>query len=236
MTNPFHIGFVPYPNMTQLDMTGPVQVLGRMPGAKLHFVWKDMDPVFDDLGLGFSPTATFADCPDLDMICVPGGYGCAAMMRDETVLDWLRAQAKTARYVTSVCTGSLILAAAGLLTGRRAACHWAWRDQLGLFGAIPVAERVVEDGRFITGGGVTAGIDFGFRILEKLHGRDLAESVQLGLEYDPAPLGGGTPETARPDIVKRTMAAMDARGQAERLAEIEAIAKDFAPPSEGSRV
>ncbi|MGB3722697.1 MAG: DJ-1/PfpI family protein [Pacificimonas sp.] len=231
MTGAFHIGFLPYPNMTQLDMTGPAQVLGRMPGAKLHFVWKDREPVFDDLGLGFLPTTTFADCPPLDMVCVPGGYGCAAMMRDEAVLDWLRAQGEIAHYVTSVCTGSLVLAAAGLLTGKRAACHWAWREQLALFGAIPVAERVVEDGNIITGGGVTAGIDFGFRIIETLHGRDVAESIQLALEYDPAPLGGGTPETARPEIVEATMAAMNARGQADRLAEIEAIAKDDSPPS-----
>ena len=122
-------------------------------------------------------------------------------MRDEEVLAWLRERAGSLRYLTSVCTGSLVLAAAGLLRGRRAACHWAWRDQLALFGAIPVAERVVEDGDIITGGGVTAGIDFGFRIIERLHGRDMAERIQLALEYDPAPIGGGTPETARASIV-----------------------------------
>ncbi|MEO0500002.1 MAG: DJ-1/PfpI family protein [Pseudomonadota bacterium] len=224
MTTPFHIGFLPYPNMTQLDMTGPVQVLGRMPGAKLHFVGKTMAPIFDDLGLGFSPTTTLEDCPPLDMICMPGGFGCADVMEDAEILDWLQGQAETATYLTSVCTGSLILAAAGLLDGKRAACHWAWRDQLTLFGAIPVAERVVEDGNIITGGGVTAGIDFGFRILERLHGRHFAEMVQLGLEYDPAPLGGGTPETAHPDILDATRKVMELPDQAARLERIRNIA------------
>ncbi|MGB7406440.1 MAG: DJ-1/PfpI family protein [Pacificimonas sp.] len=223
MTDRFDIAFLPYADMTQLDMTGPAQVLARMPGAKLHFVGKTLDPVMDDIGLGFSPTVTFDDCPAVDMICVPGGYGCIDLMKDEDVLGWLRERAETARFMTSVCTGSLVLAAAGLLNGKRAASHWAWRDQLALFGAVPVAERVVVDGKFITGGGVTAGIDFGFRVIEELHGRDVAEGVQLALEYDPAPLGGGTPETARPEILAATKAAMAGRG-GDRLAEIERIA------------
>jgi cyclohexyl-isocyanide hydratase len=225
MPEPFHIGFLLYPNLTQLDMTGPAQVLARMPGAKLHFVWKTREPVADDTGLSFLPTDTLADCPPLDMLVVPGGYGCAAVMADEEVLDWLRAQAETARFVTSVCTGSLVLAAAGLLTGYRAGCHWAWREQLSAFGAIPVAERVVEDRNRITGGGVTAGIDFAFRVVERLHGRDTAEMIQLALEYDPAPLGGGTPDTARPEILAATVKAMEARGLADRRAEIGTLAR-----------
>ncbi|MFD0847449.1 DJ-1/PfpI family protein [Sphingosinicella xenopeptidilytica] len=224
MTETFDIGFLLYPELTQLDMTGPAQVLARMPGAKLHFVWKDLELIRDDCGLTFLPTATFADCPQLDMICVPGGYGCTAMMQDTAVLDWLRRQAEGARFVTSVCTGSLILAAAGLMTGYKAGCHWAWREHLAAFGAIPVAERVVEDRNRISGGGVTAGIDFGFRIVEKLHGRDLAEMIQLALEYDPAPLGGGTPETARKPILDKTLAAMAARGFDLRRAEISSLA------------
>lgn len=224
MTDPFHIGFLLYPNLTQLDMTGPAQVLARMPDARLHFVWKTLGPVADDSGMTFLPTATFDTCQKLDMVCVPGGYGCTAIMQDADALGWLRRTAQHARFVTSVCTGSLILAAAGLLKDYRAGCHWAWRDQLALFGAIPVAERIVEDRNRITGGGVTAGIDFGFRIVEKLHGRDVAEMIQLSLEYNPVPLGGGTPETARPEIVKRTMAAMAARGLAERQVEIAAAA------------
>ena len=221
---PFQIAFIPYPNMTQLDMTGPVQVLGRMPGAKLHFVWKSPDLVYDDLGLGFSPTTTFADCPHVDMICVPGGYGCAAVMEDNEVLDWLRERDGDCRFVTSVCTGSLILAAAGLLQGRKAATHWAWREQLRLFGAEPTGERVVKDGKYITGGGVTAGIDFAFAVIEEMFGQEMAEIIQLSLEYDPAPVGGGTPETARPDILARAEQAMAARGMGDRIAEIEAIA------------
>lgn len=224
MTGTFHIGFLLYPELTQLDMTGPAQVLARMPGAKLHFVWKDMELIRDDCGLTFLPTATFEDCPQLDMICVPGGYGTAAVMQDEAALAWLRKQAAGARFVTSVCTGSLVLAAAGLMTGYRAGCHWAWRDLLTGFGAIPVAERVVEDRDRISGGGVTAGIDFAFRIVERLHGRDVAEMIQLALEYDPAPLGGGTPETARKPILDMTRAAMTARGFDLRRTEISSLA------------
>ncbi len=224
MTGTFHIGFLLYPELTQLDMTGPAQVLARMPGAKLHFVWKDMELIRDDCGLTFLPTATFEDCPQLDMICVPGGYGTAAVMQDEAALAWLRKQAAGARFVTSVCTGSLVLAAAGLMTGYRAGCHWAWRDLLAGFGAIPVAERVVEDRDRISGGGVTAGIDFAFRIVERLHGRDIAEMIQLALEYDPAPLGGGTPETARKPILDMTCAAMTARGFDLRRTEISSLA------------
>jgi len=222
MTASFYIGFLLYPELTQLDMTGPAQVLARMPGAKLHFAWKNLDPIRDDCGLTFLPTATFENCPQLDMICVPGGYGTSAVMQDEAALTWLRRQAQGARFITSVCTGSLILAAAGLMTGYRAACHWAWRDLLTGFGAIPAPERVVEDRNRISGGGVTAGIDFGFRIVEKLHGRDMAEMIQLALEYDPAPLGGGTPETARKTILDMTRAAMAARGFDLRRAEIAA--------------
>ncbi len=228
MTDTFQIGFLLYPGLTQLDMTGPAQVLSRMPGAKLHFVWKDLELIRDDSGLTFLPTTTFDDCPQLDMICVPGGYGCTAMMQDEDVLAWLRQQAMGAQYITSVCTGSLILAAAGLLTGYRAGCHWAWREHLAAFGAIPVAERVVEDRDRISGGGVTAGIDFAFRIVEKLHGRDLAEMLQLMLEYDPAPLGGGTPETARKSVLEKTLAAMSARGLDARHAEISSLARETA--------
>ena len=221
----YRIGFLLYPDLTQLDLTGPAQVLSRMPGAEVLFVWKAIEPVMSDCGLALMPTDTLADCPPLDLVCVPGGYGCAAVMADAELLDWLRAQAAGAELVTSVCTGSLILAAAGLLTGYRAACHWAWRDQLALFGAEPVAERVVIDRNRITGGGVTAGIDFAFRVIERLKGRDVAESVQLVLEYDPAPLGGGTPDHARPEIVTVVNDAMAKKGLGERKAAIERISR-----------
>ena len=220
----YRIGFLLYPDLTQLDMTGPAQILSRMSDAEVLFVWKDRAPVMSDCGLALVPTHTFADCPPLDMICVPGGYGCTAVMEDAEVLDWLRAQAAAADLVTSVCTGSLILAAAGLLDGYQAACHWAWRDQLALFGATPVAERVVSDRNRISGGGVTAGIDFAFRVIERLKGRDTAESIQLVLEYDPAPIGGGTPENARAEIVAAVRGVMAKRGLGDRLATIERIA------------
>ncbi|TRW14274.1 DJ-1/PfpI family protein [Glacieibacterium frigidum] len=223
MTTPFHVGFLLWDGLTQLDMTGPAQVLHRMPGAQLHYVWKTLDPVMSDCGLALVPTVTLADCPPLDMICVPGGIPVTTVMSDPQVLDWLRTQAAGAELVTSVCTGSLILAAAGLLTGYRAGCHWAWGDQLAQFGVEFVAERTVIDRNRITAGGVTSGIDFAFRVIEQKFGRDVAESIQLSLEYDPQPLGGGTPATARPEILARVSALMEQR-LGNRRAEIAAIA------------
>lgn len=220
----YRIGFLLYPDLTQLDLTGPAQVLARMSGAEVLFVWKTREPVMSDCPLALVPTTTFADCPPLDMICVPGGYGCTAMMRDREVLDWLRGQAAGAQIISSVCTGSLILAAAGLLQGYRAGCHWAWGDLLSLFGAEFVGERVVIDRNRITGGGVTAGIDFAFRVIEKLRGRAEAEAIQLALEYDPQPLAGGTPESANPQVLERVKAIMVKR-LGTRRAEIAEIAQ-----------
>ncbi|HPU14933.1 MAG TPA: DJ-1/PfpI family protein [Polymorphobacter sp.] len=220
----FRIGFLLYPNLTQLDMTGPAQVLSRMPGATVDFVWKDKAPVMSDCNLALMPTLTLADSGQFDMICVPGGYGCTALMTDGVVLDWLRAQAPGAKLITSVCTGSLVLAAAGLLDGYRAGCHWAWGEQLALFGATFVPERVVFDRNRITAGGVTSGIDFAFKVIESMHGRDTAEAIQLTLEYDPAPLGGGTPATARPEILTMVKALLDTR-MGDRVIEIEAASK-----------
>jgi len=227
MATPYRIGFLLWPDLTQLDMTGPAQVLHRMPGAELYYVWKTLDPVMSDCGLALVPTTTFADCPQLDMLCVPGGAPCATVMRDAAALDWLRAQAAGASLVTSVCTGSLILAAAGLLRGYRAGCYWASGDELALFGATFVRERVVIDRNRITAGGVSSGIDFAFRIIEQLHGRDVAEAVQLSVEYNPEPIGGGTPATARPEILARVTAMMASRVEARR-AEIRAIAAELA--------
>lgn len=171
------------------------------------------------------PTTTYDNCPDLDLACVPGGVGIAAVMEDDETLVWLRKVGQQAQYVTSVCTGSLILAAAGLLQGYKAACHWASRDSLAMFGVEVVAERVVVDRNRITGGGVTAGIDLAFHIIEALRGRDEAEAVRLILEYEPQPIGvGGTLETARPDVVEAVKRAILAHGGASRSAEIEAIA------------
>ena len=181
-----------------------------------------------DCGLSLVPTATLETCPPLDMICVPGGVGTDAVMGDAPVLDWLRRQAEGASLVTSVCTGSLILGAAGLLDGYRAGCHWASGDRLAQFGATYVPERTVVDRNRITAGGVTSGIDFAFRIIAQLHGRDVAESIQLALEYDPEPLGGGTPATARPEILAR-VEAIYAKRRADGAAA--AGAPGVAPPA-----
>jgi len=222
----FRIGFLLYPNLTQLDMTAPAQILHRMPGAELHYLWKTLDPVPSDCGLALVPTTTLAAAPQLDMICVPGGHGCTPVMADREVIAWLQRQAEGARLITSVCTGSLILAAAGLLEGYRAGCHWAWGQHLARFGAEWQQDRVVVDRNRITGGGVTSGIDFAFRVIEHLCDRDLAESIQLGIEYDPQPLAGGTPDKARPEILARVN-AMIAERMRLRAEEIAAVV----PPS-----
>ncbi len=202
----FAIGMLMFPDMTQLDMTGPYEVFAAVPGVKIHLIWKSMDPVRTDRGLVMLPNATFADCPKLDLICVPGGPGTGALMEDPAVLAFLKQQASTCRYVTSVCTGSLVLGAAGLLQGYKAACHWASSlDLLRLLGAEPVAERVAVDRNRITGGGgVTSGIDFAFRVIAEIWGETPAKTIQLALEYDPAPpFTSGSPKTAPQDVLAR---------------------------------
>lgn len=228
MSQPYRIGFLLWPGLTQLDMTGPAQVLSRIPGAEMHYAWKEIEPIPSDCGLPLMPTVTLADCPQLDLLCVPGGAPVAPVMRDAEVLDWLRTQAAGAEFVTSVCTGSLILAAAGLLNGYKAGCYWASGHQLPLFGAEFVEERVVFDRNRVTAGGVTSGIDFAFRLIEHKLGRDMAEAIQLAIEYDPQPVAGGTPRSARPEILARVRAAMADR-IAQREAEIAEIAQHFQP-------
>jgi cyclohexyl-isocyanide hydratase len=207
MPAPIEIGFLLYPQVTQLDATGPAQVLAQVPGARIHMIWKTLEPVASDAGFAILPNATFASCPPLDVICVPGGAGQVALMEDDETLEFLRRQAAGARYVTSVCTGSLVLGAAGLLKGYRSACHWAWRDMLAAFGAEPVAARVVRDRNRISGGGVTAGIDFGLTLAAELAGEETAKLIQLFLEYDPQPpFGCGSPERAGPERVAQARA------------------------------
>jgi cyclohexyl-isocyanide hydratase len=226
MANPLAIGILIYPNVTQLDATGPAQVLARVPGASLHMIWKTREPIPTDAGFSIVPNTTFADCPKLDVICVPGGGGQVALMTDPETLDFLRKQAETARYVTSVCTGSLVLGAAGLLKGYRSACHWAWREMLGDFGAIPVAERVVRDRNRISGGGVTAGIDFGLTVAAELAGEEVARSIQLVLEYDPhPPFDSGSPEKAGPERVQRLRERLVPMLESRRKANAEAAAR-----------
>jgi len=208
----FSVGLLLFPRLTQLDMTGPFEVFKRAPGAAVHLIWKSLDPVTSDTGLTMMPTATFADCPPLDVICVPGGPGVAELMEDEEVLGFLRRQAKAAKYVTSVCTGSLVLGAAGLLKGKRATSHWMSRPMLAALGATPVAERIVTDGSTITGGGVTAGIDFALAILGREFGQRAAEEAQLAIEYDPQPpYTAGSPRTADPALVGEVTAGSAAR-------------------------
>lgn len=197
-----HLGMLLYPGLTQLDLTGPFELFHRIPGAEVHLVWKDTQPVRADSGLQLVPDTSLAACPPLDLVFVPGGDGQLALMRDPEVLGFLRDHGARARYVTSVCTGSLLLGAAGLLQGYRAACHWAFADLLPAFGAIHDPGRVVIDRNRITGGGVTAGIDFGLRVVAELAGDDAARAVQLGLEYDPAPpFASGHPSVATPELV-----------------------------------
>ncbi|NWG52892.1 MAG: DJ-1/PfpI family protein [Hydrogenophilaceae bacterium] len=190
-------GFVIFPNLTQLDFTGPLQVLSRIPGWSTHIVAKTMDPVPSDCGLSLAPTATFDTAPPLDLLCVPGGFGVDQAVEDEATLGYVRAQGARARYVTSVCTGAFILGAAGLLKGKRATTHWAYHELLARVGAIPERGRVVRDGNLFTGGGVTAGIDFAFVLVNEIAGPEAAQAIQLALEYDPAPpFDAGSPARA----------------------------------------
>ncbi|MFM9383668.1 isonitrile hydratase [Pseudomonas sp. UV AK001] len=196
------IGFLLFPQVQQLDLTGPYDVLASLPDVQVHLVWKDLVPVNSSTGLLLKPTTTFEDCPDLDVICVPGGAGVGPLMEDGQTLAFIKTQAATARYVTSVCTGSLVLGAAGLLQGKRATTHWAYHDLLPTLGAIAVKDRVVRDGNLFTGGGITAGIDFALTLAQELVGVDTAQLVQLQLEYAPAPpFDSGSPETAPSAVV-----------------------------------
>lgn len=212
------IVFALYPGVTHLDFTGPHQVLARTPNADVVAASLGGQDIEAE-GLTFSRLADLATLERCDVLCVPGGFGSAEAMLNEAFMAQIRRLGAGAKYITSVCTGSLILGAAGFLKGKRAACHWAWRDLLEPFGAIVSDARVERDGNVLTGGGVTAGIDFALVLLEELAGRDYAEATQLGLEYAPAPpFNAGRPELARPEVlalVKARMAAMmDERAEA----------------------
>jgi cyclohexyl-isocyanide hydratase len=217
-----HVGMLLYPGLTQLDLTGPFEILHRVPGAEVHLVWKTLDPVAADSKMRFLPDTTLAACPPLDVLFVPGGAGQTPLMQDGQVLDFLASKGRGARYVTSVCTGSLLLGAAGLLQGYDATTHWAYMELLPLFGARPVRRRVVIDRNRVTGGGVTAGIDFGLRLAAELSSDAVAKGIQLGLEYDPEPpFDCGNPASADPEIVATVRARFDvlARARAEAWLE-----------------
>ena len=211
-----HVVMLLYPRFQQLDLTGPFEVLARFEELEIHLVWKTLEPVSDVNGLRLMPTETFANCPTADILFVPGGPGQILIMEDTETLAFLRKHGDGARYVTSVCTGSLILAAAGLLTGYRATCHWLSIDQLSYFGAVPVMERVVIDRNRITGAGVTSGIDFALTLAAELFGEERAKRVQLAMEYDPKPpFAGGTPASAGPQLVE-SLRAENTKFQRER--------------------
>jgi cyclohexyl-isocyanide hydratase len=210
------IVFALFPGVTQLDFTGPYQMLCALPGASVILASREGGNITSNEGITFAGLRRLADIPACDVVCVPGGRGVTDnAIKDEVFLDELRRLAGTARYVTSVCTGSLALGAAGLLRGKRGACHWAWRELLVPFGAIPDAGRVVRDGNVVTGGGVTAGIDFALSLAAEIAGAETAQTIQLQIEYAPAPpFDAGVPETAPPAILARVRERM--AGMAER--------------------
>jgi cyclohexyl-isocyanide hydratase len=227
-----HIGILVFPSVQQLDLTGPYEVFASIPGAKVHLIWKDRSPITSATGLVLAPTMTFSECPALDVLCVPGGSGINALLRDAEVLDFLRAQAARARYVSSVCTGSLVLGAAGLLKGRRATTHWASHDFLAKFGAIPTHGRVVRDGNLFTAGGVTAGIDFGLTVVAELLGEAQAQVIQLGHEYAPEPpFRAGTPETAPPAVLAAAKERLASTRKAREAIIDELVASGLVPVS-----
>jgi len=221
-SKPFRIVFAIYPGMTHLDFTGPHQFLSRMPGAEVVVASLNGGDVPAD-GLTFGGTEKLAVVEWCDLLCVPGGLPALQVAADTAFIDQIRRLAQGAQYVTSVCTGSLILGAAGLLNGKRAACHWAWRDLLSAFGAIPDDGRVVRDGRIITGGGVTAGIDFALTVLAEVSGDKVAQAIQLGLEYAPAPpFNAGRPELAPPEVLEAYNKRMEGLA-GERVAQAKAL-------------
>jgi len=204
------IGSLLFEGLDQIDLTGPFEVLSRIPNATYRIFAKTAAPVRDLRGLRLVPDAALAEAPQLDLLHVPGGYGQEALMEDEEVLDWVRRQAAGARCVFSVCTGALICGAAGLLKGRRATTHWGAFHLLPFFGAIPVNQRVVVDGNMVFAAGVTSGIDGALRVAAELRGRAAAESIQLYMQYAPEPpFNSGTPETAPPEILAGARRAME---------------------------
>jgi cyclohexyl-isocyanide hydratase len=220
----FNIGFLIFPNITQLDFTGPLEVLSRLstpssieastefPQSKTHIVAKTALPVPSDRGHSFLPTCTFEDCPALDLICVSGGPGVVEAIADGETIDFVRRQANNAKYVTSVCVGAFVLGAAGLLKARRATTHWAYTDLLPLVGAKHEKGRIVQDGNVLTAAGVSSGIDFAFRVVAELAGAEVAKAIQLAIEYDPEPpFNSGHPDKAS-EAAKALMVQRNEKG------------------------
>lgn len=223
-----HIGFLIFPQVQELDLIGPHDVFASLPDTTVHLVSKTREPVRSTAGLLLTPDCTYAECPPLDVLCVPGGDGVTALLEDRETLAFVQREAQRAAYVTSVCTGSLLLGAAGMLRGRRATTHWAFHELLPMLGATPVRERVVRDGNLFTGGGVTAGIDFALTVAAELVGANEAQAVQLELEYAPAPpFDAGSPETA-PAAIVELLRARTATNLVRRRNIVERIAAGWA--------
>ena len=205
--SPTHIVFPLFAGVTQLDFTGPLQFLSRLPGAQIHIAAADMAPVATDSALSLLPTTGFADCAQADILCVPGGHGVTAALHDPAMLGFIARQAASARWVTAVCTGTFLLGGAGLLSGKRATTHWAYRHLLPMVGANPTPGRVVEDGHIITAGGVTSGMDFALTLIAREAGEDVARAIQLALEYDPQPpFTAGHPDSAPAPVLAQLQA------------------------------
>jgi cyclohexyl-isocyanide hydratase len=217
---PLNVVVLLFPNVTQLDFTGPAQVFSKFPNAQVHLAWHTLKPVPTDAGWCIVPTTTLDDCPPADVLFVPGGAGAFELFTDDAALEFVRRQAANARWITSVCTGSFALAAAGLLTGYQATSHWASLQMLAEFGVTPVSKRVVRDRNRITGAGVTSGIDFAFVLAAELYGNEIARNIQLAIEYDPEPpFDHGSPGKADPHYVQEILTATsDLRGAAVRKA------------------
>ena len=213
------IGMVIFPNLTQLDLTGPYEVFGRLPETKVLLIAESLQQIKSDNGLLLTPDTTFDSSPQVDILFVPGGRGIFEAMQNQKLITFLQQQSVLAKYVTSVCTGSLVLAAAGLLNGYKATTHWLSLHLLRLFDVEVTEERVVIDRNRITGGGVTAGIDFGLFVVAKLFGEEAAKETQLMMEYNPAPpFDAGSPKTAEKEIVEKVIAARkDIQSEREEL-------------------
>jgi cyclohexyl-isocyanide hydratase len=233
MTIAHRIGLLLFPKITQLDLAGPYEVFSRMPGAAVHLIWKDTQPSRSEWGLELRPDTRFEECPALDVLCVPGGPGAFEHLGEAAVVDAIKSIAHRSRFVSSVCTGAFLLGAAGLLAGRRATTHWASRELLREFGAIPDDGRIVVDGNLITTGGITAGIDFGLYLVAQLVGQDAAKEIQLAMEYDPAPpFTSGHPRIAEPATVARFRERIRAR-QEKRAAVVREAARRLAGAGAG---
>ena len=219
------IGMLIFPRMDQLDFTGAFEVFSRIPNSTVHVLWKDKNPINDVKGLILTPDTTLADCPDLDLLVVPGGYGQEDLMDDEEVLSLIRKQMRAARYVYAICTGVLICGAAGILEGRRATTNWTTFNLLPYFGATPVKSRVVEDGNLVCAAGVSATIDGALTVTAFLAGDKVAQQIQLYMEYAPQPpFESGTPETAPREILESTL-VQGAQISSARTATAQRIAK-----------